>query len=192
MRLLSFHQTKRVLFASVPWKKKSFQFCSMIYHEFAFSYFFHVIVAHPLPPRRWPPMCCEPKTETDFSFFLVYICMQMCESIFLRVFILVLTGSYLFAECIYRTSILQTPTEPSQCRAHSIQITLHFGHAHAVSCTQNNVFIKWIAMPNYCTAAASATMSDRTSREKNGLCKLCARRSCVAKLLSSIERQKKK
>lgn len=79
-----------------------------------------------------------------------------------------------------------TPTKPSQWRAHSIQITLHFGHA--VSCTQNNVFIKRIAMPNYCM---TATMNDRTSREKNGLCKLCARRSCVAIFYLLLNGEKK-
>lgn len=92
----------------------------MIYHEFAFSwifFFLRVIVAHSLPPRRWPPMCCEPKTETDF-FLRLHLYANVRINFFLRVFILVLTGSYPFAQWIYRTSILQLLQNRSKCCAH--------------------------------------------------------------------------
>lgn len=118
-------------------------------------------------------------------FFLVYICMQMCESTFV-----VRSSFSLFVSICSVACKSPSPADSPQCRSHSIQITLHFGYA--VRCSPTNVFIKWIAVLNYMVAASA--MNDWKSQKKNGLCKLCAWRSCLTQFLSSVERtnQKKK
>lgn len=129
---------------------------------FIFIFFLYAVVDEPPRLTRFGSTTTADVIWTEnrnwFFFSLVYICMQMCESIFLRSFVAHSHSSSSFAWCINRL-LLQTVSSPCPSTFHSNYSALW------VCDTQNNVFIKWIATPNYIAVATMTMMVDRRSRK---------------------------